>query len=678
MKKFLSLILCLTLAIGASTFTACGVKNNDSGYGNTQDTGSETTTYTVTFKQYNQPDVVRTVEAGESLTDIPTPAERTGYTVQWGTVDLTNITKNITVEAVETPNVYTITYDAGEGDVATKEQEVTFDCPYTLAVPEREDYIFQGWTYNGNAVLSGDKWTIAEDVTLVASWKDNRPTFTVSFEDGTSVKEISVKKGESVAAADVPEFIGQAGHTPHWDITDYTNIQSDMTVTAVYVPNVYVVTYDADGFELDGATVELTYGVDCTALDMSLTKETHDFLGWEYNGVTYTNTSKWNVAENVTLTAKWAEKEQVVITFTDTDGSIITRTGYEGEALENIPTPSGKTGYTVDTENWYTDAECTTVATFANLQESAVVYAKATPNKYTVTYDANGGNLDDVKQEVTFNAEYSLATPTHEKSYMRFDGWFDADGNKLAANGVWTKDGGVDLTAKWTDTRPVYSVSFLQSNQPVHTVEVKEGESVDLSEVPAPAGKIGYVVSWNTEGVDLTNVQSDITINAKETPKTYTLKLTSDANGSVLQTEITVEYNAHYDLSQWVEANVGYKLERWERNGVAFATAGTWTLDETNVELKAVHAAKVFTVYLHVNGGNALDTSTYTVTFGKSYTLPEPTHEKVGSDTYTFMSWRVGSAKGAKILTSGVWSYDSATEDIHLYAKWNDGYTGNY
>ena len=679
MKKFLSLILCLTIAICAGSLAACGGNSKDSGYGNSQDTGSEATIYTVTFKQYNQPDVVKTVEEGEALTDIPTPVERTGYTVTWKTVDLTNITKNITVEAIETPNTYTITYDADGGKVATPTQTVTYDQECVLATPEKEDYLFQGWTHNGNAVVSGEKWTIAENATLVATWKDNRPTYVVSFVDGTSVIELSVKKGESVAAEDVPAFVGHAGHTARWDITDYTNIQADMTVTAIYEPIVYTVTYDADGFAIDGTTVELTFGETCTALDMSLEMDTHNFIGWEYNGVTYTNSSKWNVAENVTLTAKWAEKEQVVITFTDTDGSLITKAGYAGEALENVPVPSAKIGYNVDTEHWYVDEACTTVATFDSLQATATVYAKATPKNYTVQYDANGGALESNSQEVTFNATYTLATPTHEKTYMRFDGWFDADNNKIAQSGTWTKDGGVSLTAKWTDTRAVYTISFVQPQQPTKTVEVRAGESVSAEQVPTPVAKIGYVISWNMDGIDLTNVQGDITVNVKETAKTYVLKLTSDENGTVTQTELTVTYNAHYDLSKLASSKTGYKLDRWERDGVAVATTGTWTLDETNVELKAIHTEKVFTVYLHVNGGNELTQTVYTIKFGDTYTLPKPTRTSTDDDIYTFTSWRIGSANGLTVATSGVWSYDSAEEEIHLYAKWkNASWTNNY
>ena len=679
MKKFLSLLLSFTLAVGTCMFASCGIKEkpSDSGYGNSQDTASQKQTYTVTFKQHNQPDIVKTVEEGDMLTDIPSVADRVGYTTAWDTtVDLTRITKNLVVNAIEIPNIYTITYDANGGAMMDSTKKVTYDSPYTLAEPYLEDYIFQGWTYEGNAIVSGDKWTIAQDVTLLATWKDNRPTFTVTFVDGNAVKEVSVKKGESVSQADVPAFVGHYGHTAYWDITDYTNIQADMTVTAVYVPNKYTITYEADGFDIDGTTLELTFGADCTDLDMSLTKEGYNFLGWDYNGVTYTNTSKWNVAEGVILTAVWAEKEQVVVTFKDTDGSSITKMGYEGESLKDVPTPTAKTGYNVDTENWYADEDCTTVASFDNLQATTTVYAKAVAKTYNIQYNVNGGILDNLTQEVTFDTEYTLATPTHEKSYMRFDGWFDANDNKIAQSGVWATDSGISLKAKWTDTRPVYTVSFQQNNQPVHTFDVKEGEA--LNEVPTPVAKIGYVISWDTENVDLTNVQSDLTIYAKETAKTYTLILTSDENGEIRQASITVTYDKAYDLSSLTQATKGYKLDRWERNGQPFATTGTWTFDEQNVTVKAIHVKKVFTIYLNVNGGNALETTTYTVTYGETYSLPVPTRKSVGDTDYNFHSWRLNSAKGTKVQTSGVWSYDSTGEEITLYAKWDDGYTNNY
>ena len=101
-----------------------------------QETPPEPETYTVTFVQSGQDDVVRTVEAGGTLTDVPEPVAKTGYTVTWDRSDFTNITQNLTVHAVETADKYTLTYDAGIGSVDGDGIEVTFGAEVgTLPVP---------------------------------------------------------------------------------------------------------------------------------------------------------------------------------------------------------------------------------------------------------------------------------------------------------------------------------------------------------------------------------------------------------------------------------------------------------------------------------------------------------------------------------------------------------------
>ena len=289
MKKTL---LVFILALGLCfSFGACNFGGGNDGTDESSSSQSSSeqqdVTCTVTFKQSGEANVVKTVKQGEDLTDIPTPKTKTGYTVVWDTTDFANITEDMEVNAVATANTYTVTYDANGGSVEIATQEVTYDEETTLATPEREDYYFLGWTYENNAVVNGAKWTIADNVMLVASWQDQRPEFTVTFVDGNQSKAVTVKKGESVAETDVPAFVGKVGHTASWDKTDYTNITENMTVTAIYTPITYTVTYGAEGFDVHNQTVQLTYGEACTGL-ATLTSETQNFLGWTYNGNTYT------------------------------------------------------------------------------------------------------------------------------------------------------------------------------------------------------------------------------------------------------------------------------------------------------------------------------------------------------------------------------------------------------
>ena len=572
MKKLVMLILALGLCF---SFAACMDSNDDAfDGGSSSSSGSlnpEEEQVSITFKQSGYSDVVKTVKKGEDLTDIPKPQTKTGYTVTWDAADFTNITKDMTVNALETANTYTVTYDANGGTVANETQEVTFDEETTLETPTREDYLFKGWTYEGVAVVDGAAWLIANDATLIADWIDNRPTYTVTFVDGAQSKAVKVKKGESVSKEDVPAFVGKVGYSVDWDSKEYTNILSDMTVTAVYTANTYTITYDADGFAIDGTTVQLTYDALCTALDMSLTKEGANFLGWKYGDVTYTSESVWNVADNVTVTPDWEAKDQVTVVFMDTDGSTINKTIYEGQDLTDIPTPKAKTGYTVDSV-WYTDKACTQTAVFANVQAGFTVYAKATANTYKVSYDVNGGTMSALTQDIAFDSEYTLVTPTHEKSYMRFDGWQMESGNMLALTGMWTMTENVNVTAKWTDVRAIYTISFVQAGQETKTFEVKEGES--FTEIPTPVAKTGYTVEWDTE--DFTNITENMTVTAIEKAKTYTITLNANG-GDVTQTTITLIYGQAYELPAPTHSSDVFVS--WTYNGEKIASQGTWLMD---------------------------------------------------------------------------------------------------
>ena len=86
--------------------------------------------YTITFKQEGVEDIVKTVEEGASLTDIPVPNQIVGYEVEWNVTDFSNVTQNATVTIVKIAKKYKISYTLGsrENDemakLANKEQQV--------------------------------------------------------------------------------------------------------------------------------------------------------------------------------------------------------------------------------------------------------------------------------------------------------------------------------------------------------------------------------------------------------------------------------------------------------------------------------------------------------------------------------------------------------------------------
>lgn len=129
---------------------------------------------TITFQQEGQADVVKTIVKGTTLTEVPTPASKTGYTVVWDETDFTNVTESMTVTAVATAKTYKIILNVG--DNATISQTtvmVTYGQAYELPTPSHEDKTFKGWLYNGESFASQGTWEldVAEgELTVTAKW----------------------------------------------------------------------------------------------------------------------------------------------------------------------------------------------------------------------------------------------------------------------------------------------------------------------------------------------------------------------------------------------------------------------------------------------------------------------------------------------------------------------------
>ncbi len=128
---------------------------------------------TVTFKQAGESNIVKEVEKGGTLTDIPTPKDKTeeGYIYTWDRSDFTNITENVVVTAVATGITYTVVFDSNGGQVSEATKDVQYGSAYTLPEPKKQGYIFTGWKRESISVSSsGTAWNIVGNVTLQAQW----------------------------------------------------------------------------------------------------------------------------------------------------------------------------------------------------------------------------------------------------------------------------------------------------------------------------------------------------------------------------------------------------------------------------------------------------------------------------------------------------------------------------
>lgn len=209
--------------------------------------------YTVTFMYNGEVYSTELVEEGSKIGNIPEPPARTGYTGKWYLGDEeftydTPITSDITVNAVYTAKTYTVTFTANaETDNAfTKSFEAAYgETVIAPDVPEKTGYT--GKWYIGDEEFTS-AYVITSDITVTAKYTIN--TYTVTFvvdnEVLTSVKaEYNTSIKEYVPA--VPE---KEGHRDgKWCLETDAEfdpamlITEDMTVTAVYTPMEFTVTY---------------------------------------------------------------------------------------------------------------------------------------------------------------------------------------------------------------------------------------------------------------------------------------------------------------------------------------------------------------------------------------------------------------------------------------------------
>ena len=92
-------------------------------------------------------------------------------------------------------------------------------------------------------------------------------------------------------------------------------------------------------------------------------------------------------------------------------------------------------------------------------------YRKYSNGVYTLSYDANGGTMDEISKTVYYGESYGvLSTPTRD--YYNFDGWYTraSGGNRVTESTILDSGSDITIYAHWTQKQP--SGWVLASNVP--------------------------------------------------------------------------------------------------------------------------------------------------------------------------------------------------------------------
>ena len=220
------------------------------------------------------------------------------------------------------------------------------------------------------------------------------------------------------------------------------------------------------------------------------TKEGHTFTGW------YKGEEKWNfadaVTEALTLTAKWTAN-RYTITFDTAGGSEIAPITQDYGTAVTAPENPTKTGYTF--AGW--DREIPTAMPAGDM----TITARWTANRYTITFDTDGGSeIAPITQDYG-TAITAPANPA--RTGYTFAGWDREIPTTMPA-------GNMTITAHWIVNQ--YTITFKPENGGEDII-IKQDYGTAIT-APANPARTGYTFAgWDRE-IPTTMPAGDMTITA--------------------------------------------------------------------------------------------------------------------------------------------------------------------
>jgi len=620
-----------------------------------------------------------------------------------------------------TATEYTINYTLNSGaNHPSNPQTYTIVTPeITLQEPTRIGYTFGGWF--GNSSFIGDPVTSIPygstgNKAYYAQWILD--TYAISFDrnDGTGITE-TLTTGTGWMLVSVPDDPARTGYAFSGWFTSAaatggvrvtagvtgTAFSSDDTVYARWTEMQYSITYNLNG-GANNTSNPINYTITTPTITLQApTRPGYAFDGW-YADADFTGTAVTSIPVGSTgpktYYAKWTPATYT-IKFNANGGTItpaadtIGTTDATGK-LASLPTIT-RTGYAFD--GWFTElaggVKVTAGASGTVFGSDAALYARWTLSIYTVTFNANGGEV--TPEAATTGAGWKLISlPTPARYGYTFGGWWTAatGGDTVTIDKVYSAN--TTIYARWTPN--TYTVKFNFNGATGGTAvpdSVKTfGQAITL---PNQGGwvKSGYVFrGWNTNAAGTgTNYAAgasytrfgDATLYAKWVLSCTVTFSENGADAGTAPTAITGDSGVAITLPlQGGLGRTDYFFGGWNTEddgaGTNYGPGASYTPSSGSVILYAKWSQQ-YTVTFDLNGGSGTPIAPISVDPGDPITIP-PGTGLTPPNGKTFGGWNTNTSGIGTNYNAGD-SYTPTGNITTLYAKWtaftsvNYSYTGS-
>ena len=507
-----------------------------------------------------------------------------------------------------------VTLDLGGGTLGGSSEDIqiivksseSFAAPASdgLTRPDGDAGSFFMWL-GSNGKLYAPGASVPADVTeLTVQWTAPTYAVTLNTNGGTIADGKDVTGYTYGVGATLPTDVTRTGYTfKGW--YDNENLTGS-PVTAIggaetgnkeywakWEINQYTITFDTNGGS-EIASITQDYGTEITAPD-NPTRKGYTFKGWDKE------IPKTMPAENMTVKAQW-EINQYTIAFDTNGGSEIAPITQDYGTEITAPNNPTRKGYTF--KGWDKEIPETMPA------ENITVKAQWEINKYTITFDTNGGSeIASITQD--YGTEITAPDNPTRKGYT-FKGWDKEIPETMPAENITVK-------AQWKINQ--YTITF-DTNGGSEIAPITQDYGTEITAPDNPTRK-GYTFKgWDKE-IPKTMPAENITVKAQWEINQYTIAF--DTNGGSEIAPITQDYGTEITAPD-NPTRKGYTFKGWDKEIPE-------TMPAENITVKAQWEINQYTITFDTNGGSEI--APITQDYGTEITAPDnPTRKG-----YTFKGW---------------------------------------
>lgn len=418
---------------------------------------------------------------------------RTGYTFGgWSTTnggtsavtDPYTTSVDRTLYAIWAPNVYVVTYNYKGGSGSTSSANYTVGTTgLTLPSGTKSYKVFGGWsTTDGGTSALTSPYVPTSSITLYAIWNDPTNAI-VTFDRGAwyTGGASATTQGANTAANLTSNSYTRVGYSfSGWSLVDGSgslayadgasyDFATDITLYAIWTPDVYTVTYDYLGGTTGINYTNFTVGTSAYALPTS-SKNTFVFGGWSLtSGGTSPVPTPYTPTSSLTLYAIWTAQSAPTPSDNGPSSFVITFI-YNGgiEVMKQLTVASFGAAVSLPTSSrehhnfggWcVTNGGTTPVSNPFMPTYSQTLYAIWTGKTYTVTLDPGKGPDELIKLKYVYG-EDPIVLPEVKKTGYQFLGWSAKSVTKVGIKGEFEPTKSQKMWTVWNNLPHSTAVYF--------------------------------------------------------------------------------------------------------------------------------------------------------------------------------------------------------------------------